>query len=997
MKKLLCLCVLFLTLRVFSQTTPTPASFWADSVLATLNDDQKIGQLMIVRMSGFDANSKKVVFFEKEVKEAIRKYNIGGICLFQGGPLKQASVINDMQSVAKTPLLVSIDGESGLGMRMDSVKTLPRQMMLGAIDDPTLIYQYGRLVGEQCARIGIQLNYAPVVDVNNNPDNPVINDRSFGEDKFKVALYGIQYMRGMQDVGVMACAKHFPGHGDVSVDSHLDLPVINKTREQLDSLELYSFRQIVDAGVSSVMVAHLSIPSIDNAPHRASSISRNAVTGLLKDELGFKGLVMTDALEMKGVAKYFPAGEISAEAIEAGNDMLCLPGDIPGSIKKIKDAIKHKRFTWEDINAHVRKVLMMKFQYGLMTRRMIQLDHLTEDLNAKVDDMRRLAAQHALTLLRNDDAAIFPLAKGKRVAYVGIGINKDNEFARQLRNNYDAHVYYFDNTTSDSLIAPMMSILRGRYDVVVVGVHHYNRYPAGNFGMSDASIELLRQMQQRLRTITFFFGNPYALRMACDSKLLISCYEDDDITQQTAADLLAGSFVAKGKLPVTVCPSLKYGDGIVQSRLLPEIRPSDVGFDPGKLTAIDSVVTDAIARRAIPGGVVLVARDGKIAYERSFGFMGYDSAEPVYPETMYDLASVTKVMATTVAAMKLYDEGRLVLTKTLGDYLPWTKGSNKEKLVIRDILLHQAGLKAFIPFYKETIDSLRSNGPLFSIYSTSPDSLHSVRVAENMYMRRDWVDTMYNRILQSSVGQQGVYLYSDLDFIFMGKVVEAITGMPLDKYVKQTFYEPLQMRSTSFRPRQYFPLRNIAPTETETGFRQQMLRGDVHDPGAAMFGGVAGHAGLFSTAYDLAILCQMLLNGGRMNGREFFSQNTVDLFTSYQGTSRRGLGFDKPEREDTSAAQKPDSRYATGILDSSCCAPKLAAPREPYPTASASQRTFGHTGFTGTCVWVDPASNLIFIFLSNRVYTNGDAGRFNRMNVRPKVHEIVYKSMTAKS
>nr|MBA4167239.1 serine hydrolase [Chitinophagaceae bacterium] len=408
MKKPLCLVFLLSALHVFSQQpTQTAASKWVDSVFGTLNEDQKIAQLMVVRMSGIDAG-RKVVFFEKEVREAIEKYNVGGICLFQGGPLKQASVINDMQALAKTPLLVSIDGENGLGMRMDSVVSLPRQMMMGAVDDPTLIYQYGRLVGEQCKRIGIQMNYAPVVDVNNNPDNPVINDRSFGEDKYKVALYGIQYMRGLQDVGVMACAKHFPGHGDVSVDSHVDLPVINKTKEQLDSLELYPFRQIVNAGVASVMVAHLSIPAIDNTANKASSISYNAVTGLLRDGLGHKGLILTDALEMKGITKYFPAGEASAQALEAGNDMLCLPGDIPGSIKKIKEAINKNRFSWSDIDTHVKRVLLAKYQYGLSAWKSIDLDHLTEDLNAKTNDMRKLIAEHALTLLRNDDAAIFP-------------------------------------------------------------------------------------------------------------------------------------------------------------------------------------------------------------------------------------------------------------------------------------------------------------------------------------------------------------------------------------------------------------------------------------------------------------------------------------------------------------------------------------------------------------------------------------------------------------
>lgn len=942
------------------------AKRWVDSVFKSLTEDQRIAQLMVVRMSATDG--KNVTFYEKEVREAINKYNIGGICLFQGGPLKQAGLINEMQALAKTPLFISIDGENGLGMRMDSVMPLPRQMMMGAVEDPSLIYDYGRLVGEQCKRIGIHINYAPVVDVNNNPGNPVINDRSFGENKYQVAMLGIQYMRGLQDAGVMACAKHFPGHGDVSVDSHYDLPVITKSRAELDSLELYPFRQIVKAGVGAVMVAHLSIPSIDDKKNIASSISKNAVTNLLRRDLGHNGLIITDALEMKGVAKYFPAGEISVKALEAGNDMLCLPGDIPGSISKIRAAIKKKHLTWEQINAHVIRVLYAKYQYGLATLKPVDLNHLTEDLNARSAEMRRLVAQKAITLLKNEDQAIFPLAKGRRTAYLGIGLSKDNEFARQVREEYDAHVYYFDYKMPESSVQPMIDLLGTRYDVVIVGIHNYNRFPANNFGISTAASTLIDQVQRRFRTITMVFGNPYVMKNLCNSRILVECYEDDAITHQTAADMLSGRFIAKGKLPVTVCESLKAGDGIVFTRLIPKVRPADLGFRVNDLTPIDSIVNDAIKSRAIPGAMVLVAKDGKIAYERAFGYMGYDSAEAVYPETIYDLASVTKILATTISVMKLYDEGRLDLNKTLGDYLSWTKGTNKEKLPVWNILLHQAGLKGWIPFYKETLDTLRSESPSFNVYANMMDSVHRIRVAENLYMRRDWTDTIYQRILQSSVEPQGMYLYSDLDFIFLGNIVEKITGMTLDKYVAKTFYEPLQLNSTAFRPREHFPLNNIAPTETEPVFRRQLLRGDVHDPGAAMFGGVAGHAGLFSNAYDMAVLCQMLLNGGTINGIRFFKKETVDLFTNYHASSRRGLGFDKPER---------DNFLRT----------------EPYPTLSASPFTYGHTGFTGTCIWIDPLHNLIFIFLSNRVYTNGDPNRFLRMSVRPKVHEVIYQSL----
>ena len=960
--------ILILSIVTFSQVNQDPASRWVDSVFKTLNNDQKLAQLMIVRLSSIDA-ARKVTFYEREVAEAVKKYNVGGICLFQGGPLKQANLINYYQGIAKTPILISIDAENGLGMRLDSVQPLPRQMMMGAVQDPALIYEYGRVVGEQCKRMGIQVNYAPVVDVNNNPNNPVINDRSFGEDKYKVAAHAIQYMKGMQDVGVMACAKHFPGHGDVDVDSHLDLPVINKTKAELDSLELYPFREIFKAGVGSVMIAHLFIPAIDNTANKATSLSYKNVTTLLRDELGYQGLTFTDALEMKGVTKFYPAGDASVQSLIAGNDMLCLPGDIPNSIKKIKAAIKQKKLKWSDIDRHVKKVLSAKFQLGLSKWTPVELRNLTQDLNRNVTEMRHRIAEKAITLLRNNEPGIFPLPKGKRIAYVGFGLNKDNTFSSQLRKDYDAHVYYFDYRLDESKAEAIHSLLRNRYDIVVIGLHGYARYPANNFGISKSTIALIQLLQNDQKTITVVFGNPYAIKNFCNAPVLVACYEDDAITQQAAADLVEGRFLAKGKLPVTVCAELKYGAGIISNRLLASMEPEALGFNAHHLMKIDSVVEDAINKRAIPGAVVMVLKDGKIAYERAFGYMTYDSLEPVYIETIYDLASVTKIMATNLSVMKLYDAGKLDLQKTLGDYLPWVRGSNKEGLIIRDILLHEAGLKSWIPFYRETVDTSFANYPSAYVYSPVPDSEYSVRVAENVYMRNDWIDTMYKRILESELAPRGSYIYSDNDFIFLGKIVEAISGMPLDEYVKKTFYDKLELTNIGFNPRDRFPLNYIAPTEKESGFRQQLLHGYVHDPGAAMFGGVAGHAGLFGTAYDLAVLSQILMNGGKWNGVQFFSKQTVDLFTAYHSeNSRRGLGFDKPEKDN-------------------------ATRKDPYPSFSASPLTFGHTGFTGTCIWMDPQNGLVFIFLSNRVHNNGDANRFLRMNIRPKVHEVIYEAL----
>ena len=978
MKKHLITALFFLYVSIsFGQYRTSPAALrWADSVFNTLSNDERIAQLMVLR--GSSISPKGVIYFDKEVNDAILKYNVGGVCLFQGPPVKQANIVNNYQRIAKTPVLICIDAEWGLGMRMDSVIPLNHQLMLGAVRDAAIVYQYGRLVGEQCKRAGIQVNYAPVVDINNNPNNPVINDRSFGEDKYKVALFGVQYMKGMQDVGVMATAKHFPGHGDVAVDSHYDLPIINKTREQLDSLELYPFREIFKAGVGSVMIAHLYIPAIDNTANRATSISKNNVTNLLKNDLGFQGLTFTDALEMKGVTKFFPGGEIAVQSVIAGNDMLCLPADIPGSITGIKEAIDKKQLTWDDIYVKCKKVLAAKYMYGLGNITPVNTNNLTKDLNSKVNHMKRLVAENAITLLNKEDDQFFPLKvtnqKNKNVkdiAYVGIGLSTDNAFARRIKKDFNADVFHFNNKQDAGRILSTVSLIKSRYKSVVIGIHSYNRYPANNFGINKNAIDLARQLQQQTKSITFVFGNPYAIKNFCDTKNLIACYEDDSITQITAVDILQGKLTAKGQLPVTVCDNYKYGSGIVlNNNSVPVADPLSVGLDPVKLNVIDSIAEDAIANGAAPGAVVLVVKDGKVAYQKAFGKYNYDKPEPVTLQSVFDMASVTKICATTISIMKLYDEGKLDLDKKLGEYLPWVKGTDKENLTIENILLHQAGLVSWIPFFRETIDTV-TKAPLPNIYSSHHSDSFNIRVAENLYMRTDWRDTMYKRILASKLAPADKYIYSDNDFIFLGKIVEAISGQSLDEYVKRTFYDPLGLTATGFKPRERFTLDRVVPTENEKLFRLQHLRGDVHDPGAAMFGGVAGHAGLFSSAYDIAVIMQMMLNGGTMNGRQFLKPGTIKLFTAYNSSiSHRALGFEKPLKNNETL-------------------------QNPYPSKLASPLTFGHTGYTGTCVWTDPKYNIVYVFLSNRVNPEGGENlKLSRLNVRGKIQDAIYNAMT---
>ena len=976
MKKQIAL-LLFLCLLanfLFAQNTAMPqktaaANKWVDSVFKTLSPDEQIAQLMVVRLSTINAN-KTVTFYDSLVTELIKQYNIGSICVFQGSPVKQATVINALQAIAKTPLLVTIDAEWGVGMRMtDSVLPLPRQMMLGAVQDSSIAYRYGKIVADQCKRIGIQTNFAPVVDVNNNPDNPVINDRSFGEDKYKVASFGIQYMKGMQDNGVMACAKHFPGHGDVAVDSHYDLPVINKTKPQLEGLELYPFREIFKAGVGSVMIAHLYIPSIDTSANRATSLSKNNVTDLLRNEIGYQGLTFTDALEMQGVKKFFPDGTASVESIIAGNDMLCLPGDVPLAIAKLNEAIAAGKISRADIEMHCRKVLMAKYEYGLASLKPINTTNITNDLNKDVSRMRKLIAENALTVLKKTDDIYFPMPAKKDltktdVVYVSIGTNTDNAFATRMRADYNADVIYFDYKQDSTKIAGLVEQIKSNYKKVVIGVHSYNRAPVNNFGISKNTIDLATQLQQKTKAITFIFGNPYATKNWCNAKNLVLCYEDDAIIQNTAIDLLQGKIAAKGKLPVTVCEQYKYGSGIAFKAIHPRV---DL-LDAAKLNVIDDIANDAIANGATPGAVVLIAKDGKIVYHKAYGNYAYNNTEVVNTESIFDMASVTKICATTIAVMRLYDEGKLDLKQKLGNYLPWVKGTNKENLSIENILLHQAGLVSYIPFFKETLEA--DGKPAAKYYAAVKNDSFSIRVAKDLYMRTNWRDTLYKRILQSPLGSANKYVYSDNDFIFLGKIVEAISGLPLNDYVEKEFYQPMGLTTAGFKPTEQYSLQRIIPTEQEKQFRMQLLRGDVHDPGAAMFGGVAGHAGLFSNAYDLAVIMQMLLNGGTMNGKKYLQKETIDLFTAYHSNiSRRGYGFDKPEKDNN---RRPD----------------------PYPSLSVSPQTFGHTGYTGTCVWADPAYNLVYIFLSNRVNPDGGENvKLYKMNVRTNIQEAIYRAM----
>ena len=979
--------VLFLLLSL--ATKGQNASNWADSVMKTLSPDEKIAQLIMVRLSSIDSKTKTVTFYDSTVERDIRKYNIGGICLFQGAPVRQATLVNRLQSIAKTPILMAIDGENGVGMRLDSVAGLPRMMMLGALRDTNLVYRYGSWVAEQCKQLGIQVNFAPVVDVNNNPNNPVINDRSFGENKYKVATMGIQYMLGMRDKGVMGSAKHFPGHGDVDVDSHLAMPVISKSKEQLDDLELYPFQKIFDAGIGSTMIGHLFIPAIDSNANRVASVSKKSVTKLLKEEMGFKGITFTDALEMKGVANAFPDGASSVESLIAGNDMLCLPGDVEKTISKVKGAIAEGLLGWSQIDEHVRKLLLAKYQTGLAKWKPLPLEGLAIRLNEKTDELKKEIAAKAITLAKLDDRTAFPLPAGKTAsgllqtngatesinkselsfgnyALVEIGKNRNSAFAAAIRKRYNADVFMFDHSKTATAADSLMELLKG-YDKIIMAVHELPRFPANNFGIGNEVVRLVNNINASKSNSLFIFGNPYAAKSFCDVKNIMVCYEDDAIVQETAARMLSGELPIEGSLPVSVCASLPAGSGIVMPAMAMQVfspvNKTSIGND--KMAKVDSIIQDAIRRKAAPGMALLVIKDGKIIEQKTYGNMSYEAPEKVTQESVYDMASVTKICATTLSIMKLYDEKKIRLDGTLGEYIPWVRGSNKANITLRDVLLHQAGLKAWIPFYKEISDSVSMKAKP-GYFSKVNNAKYNVKVDDSLYMRTDWRDTMISRILTSSVDSKKPYIYSDNDFIFLGEVVKAVSGQSLDQYAWNNFYRPLGFRSTGFNPTAYMKKSTIAPTEEDPYFRERLVRGYVHDPGAAMFGGVSGHAGLFSNAYEIAVLMEIIMNKGVINEKRFFSTATIDLFNAYRSDiSRRGLGFDKPEKDN-------------------------AIRKVPYPALNISSKTFGHTGFTGTCAWADPERGLVFVLLANRVHPTAK-NTFGDLNVRGKVMEELWK------
>lgn len=940
----------------------TQDSPWADSVIATLDIDEKIGQLFMV-----PAYSKGDHLHRAELFQLVDSFKVGGIIFMQGGPVRQAHLHNELQGRAHIPIMIAMDAEWGLGMRLDSTIAYPRQMAMGATRDPELIKAFGVEAARQLKRIGVNISFSPVVDVNNNSDNPVINARSFGEEVDLVTEMGLMYMRGLQENGVMACAKHFPGHGDTDVDSHKDLPLIAHDRARLDSVEHAPFQKLINQGLASTMVAHLFIPALDSTPNLPSTLSTPIVTDMLKGDMGFDGLIITDALTMKGAVKYHASGEIEVKALEAGNDVLLFPTDVPVAVSAIKAAIDEGRLTDSLITSRCHRILKAKEWFGLHRNALVDPEGLYDDLNSDVaSSLHHVIAERSLTVVRNEEILPISVRDGNSIAVLSIGEEADNAFTHRLDDYLEFDTFKMSSVPSFSTSKSMAEKLAG-YDLVICNFLNASIRASKNYGVNQQAVRVVNTISQSTDVVTNIFSNPYALgklQSPPKSKGLVVAYHDDDITQESVADAMVAAIDVYGKLPVTASAKIPFGSGenIYSLEMLRATSPVRAGIKKDCLHLIDSIVDEGIAAQAFPGCRVLAAKDGQIFFDKSYGHFTYEQKQKVEENSIYDVASITKIVATTYSLMHLEDKGMFNVEYNLCDYLPVSDTSEYFNMNCREILSHYAQLKSWIPFYLSTME----NGQLDpGLYKKSQQPGYTTQVADDLFILDSYVDTVYQRIMDTSLRGKQEYKYSDLGYYFMQEVIEDMTQKPLEEFVDSALYKPLGLNHIGYLPLEKWPTEQIVPTEYDLKFRKQLVQGHVHDPGAAMMGGVGGHAGIFSNAHDLAVIMQMLIDDGRYAGEQILNQGTIEYYTGCHycmDDNRRGVGFDKP----TSELNKG-------------------------PTCnSASGSSFGHSGFTGTLVWADPEHDIVYVFLSNRVYPNADNRKLLDMDIRTRIQQVIY-------
>lgn len=947
-----------------------PENAWVDSTLQSMTIEEKIGQLFMVATF-----SNKDEAHYRYIDRLINDFHIGGLIFFQGGPVSQAQLTNRYQAHSQTPLFIGIDGEWGLGMRLDSTISFPKQMVLGSIQNDELIYRMGADIGKQCRRLGIHINFAPVSDINSNPNNPVIGIRSFGEDRENVTRKSVAYMKGLQHNRVIATAKHFPGHGDTDADSHFTLPVLTHSAEQLSEVDLYPYREMIADSLMGVLSGHLFIPALDNTPQLASSLSEKVINGLLRKELGFRGLVFTDAMNMRGVLKTGKAADVNLKALIAGNDVLLYPENVAETVTRIKDAIDQRVISEKIIDDKVKRILQAKYWAGLSQFKPVEISNLYTDLNSENSkELYRELCEASITVVKNDNN-ILPIGTvtDNKMASVSIGEGSSAAFQKMLTTYKPMRSYsFYDDQATQDQITEMLGYL-DPYEVVVVDVHGIASNPRRNYGVTQGMIDFVTQLKQKgKKVILCLFGTPYSIPFFPETDVLICASQDGKDQQEIVPQVIFGAVSSQGRLPVSVL-SYKAGSGLTTAAInrIAFGTPESVGVDGLTLKKIDDIANTSIQDRVFPGCQILVARRGKIIYDKQFGTLNYKLPERVNQETIYDLASLTKVSATLQALMLLYDRQQIDLDERASHYLPELLATNKENFTVRDLLLHRSGLVSFYPpLWERTMTSAGALLPDY--YSSRADSSFYLQIAPKLFAKSALRDSVWKWVVKSPMNNRKEkaggygYVYSDLGFMTLQKIVEKVSGQPLDIFVSSNIYEPLGLPYLGFSPLRRFSEKQIAPTEQDYRYRNQLLQGTVHDQMAAEVGGVSGHAGLFGTARDLAVLFQMNLWKGNYAGKKYFLPTTVPLFSRvYDESHHRGLGWDKVPYDGNSS----------------------------FVSSMASINSFGHTGFTGTMVWVDPDEDLLFIFLSNRVNPNAENTAITSQRTRRRIHDIVYTSL----
>ena len=972
-------------LLVYKALQDKDCRHWVDSVMDKLSFKEKVGQLFIYTIAPVDTKRNLEL-----LREVIDTYKVGGL-LFSGGKMQnQVELTNRAQRQAKVPLMITFDGEWGLAMRLRGMPVFPRNMVLGCIRDNKLLYEYGREVARQCRQIGVQVNFAPVADVNINPENPVINTRSFGEDPIQVADKVIAYASGLESGGVLSVCKHFPGHGDTDVDSHKALPVLPFTRERLDSVELYPFKEAIRAGLGGMMVGHLQVPVIEPIGGLPSSLSRNVVYDLLTDELAFKGLIFTDALAMKGVAGN---GNVSLQALKAGNDMVLSPRNLKEEIPAVLEAIEKGELTREDIESKCRKVLTYKYVLGLKKKPYVQLSGLEQRINSpQTRDLVRRLNLAAITVLNNKNH-ILPLHTDKEqtIALLEVGDPGETDALAKQLSRYTSLARFSLRANQTEEENQRLRDSLSTYKRIIVAVSEQRLAPYQPF--------FAKFVPKSPAIYLFFTPGKMMLqiqRAVAHASAVVLGHSYSSDVQRQVADVLFAKASADGQLSASLGELFPTGAGVTITPKTPlHFVPEEYGLSSAHLKRIDSIALDGIRQGAYPGCQVVVLKNGHIMFDKAFGTYTGKGSPRVESTNIYDLASLSKTTGTLLAIMKLYDKGRFNLTDKISDHLPFLQRTDKKDITIQEILYHQSGLPSWIPFYQEAIDKDSYDGRLFSArkdvhhpvqigtttwanpkfkfkseyISPVKTGDYTVQICDSLWLNRSFRKVIEEKIAEAPLKQKR-YVYSDVGFILLGMLVEQLAGMPMEAYLQREFYEPMGLEHTGYLPLRRFAKSEIVPSNKDRFLRKETLLGFVHDEASAFFGGLAGNAGLFSTARDVARVYQMLLNGGEIDGQRYLSKETCQLFTTETSKiSRRGLGFDKPDADDSKKGN---------------CAP--AAPAEVY----------GHTGFTGTCAWVDPVNELVYVFLSNRIYPDVTNRKLNQLHIRERIQGAIYDAMKKK-